>query len=356
MKKSSFIMFFVVFALLSCRRGDFGEVAPNEQHIQFSESGFWVVNEGQFGFANGEVSFINPNTYEVQNSVFASANGFQPGDIPFRLFADGNIMLLTVNSSSKVYILNRHNFKIKHTISSIISPREIVKVSNLRYAVSSFANDSIYFLSLNDGFPVVSPLYTGKSTESLMVNNNLLYASNWSSYGGNYDNTTVQIINIQLNQLTGYIQVGKEPNSMVIDKNNRLWILCGGGFMNEEIPRLFKINLLTNEIEKEFVFPSQYTTPFSLSIDSKGEFLFFINKHIYRMHVNDTLLPSAELINGGNKNFYALGTDIYEDIIIVADAGNYQVPGKVILYNMFGQEISSFIVGIIPGYILGNRN
>ena len=43
------------------------------------------------------------------------------------------------------------------------------------------------------------------------------------------------------------IEVGIEPESMVIDKNNMLWVLCNGGWMRENFAELDGINTATND-------------------------------------------------------------------------------------------------------------
>ncbi len=354
MIKIPFSILCVFFVLLSCRRDDFSEVRPHEPVAQFSENGFWVVNEGLFGFGNGEISFIDPMKNEVYNGVFASANSFSPGDIPFDLYVDNQSVLLTVNNSGRLWILQREDFKVRFHIQPIISPRHIEKISGDYFAVSSFANDSLYFIDLRSGSPVVVSMFTGKSTESLLMAGNVLYAANWSAYGGSYNNSTIQIIDPHGRNVLGHIQVGKEPNSMAVDKDGKLWVLCSGGFMNEEIPRLCRISLLSHQVEKEFLFPSQNMSPFSLSIDQKGETLYFINEHIYSMNIYDSGLPVEPLILSDSENFYMLGAGLYADTIIATDAGNYQVPGKVILFDNNGNALNSFGAAIIPGCLRRN--
>jgi hypothetical protein len=355
MKNKIIFLICVIVITISCKRDNFNEKFPKNPVPIFNPNGFWVVNEGTFGFGNGDVSFIDPLKNEISNGIFASANGIPVGDIPFDIFVDHNAILLSVNNSGKLWVLQKDSFKIKFNIAPMISPRHIEKISNNNYAVSSFANDSLYFVDLSSENPVVTSMFTGKSTESLLMAGNKLYVTNWSSWGGNYDNSTVQIIDPFARIVLGQIQVGKEPNSMAIDKNGKLWVLCSGGYLNEEIPRLFRISLLTHQVEKEFLFPSQNMSPFSLSIDRAGQELNFINVHIYRMNIDDAELPVSPLIQADTENFYALGAGIYTDTIIATDAGDYMTPGKVYLFDKSGNTLKSFDVGIIPGTVVENK-
>jgi len=355
MKINAFILSMIILLLSSCRRGDFGEVRPDDPVSEFSDNGIWVVNEGLFGFGNGDISFIDLDQGIVTNSVFSTVNGLPPGDVPFYLLVDGDHILLSVNNSSKVFILQRFDFQVKLLIAPVTSPRHIVKTGENSYAVSTFAHDRIYLLNTAGEVPDVTTIYTGKSTESLLVSGDYLYAANWSSYGGNFNNSTVQIIHIPTGQLTGEIQVAKEPNSMAVDKNGKLWVLCSGGFLNEEIPALFRINLQTNSVEKEFLFPSAQMSPFALTIDRGGEVLYFINQHIFKMPVDAQQLPDLQWVSSGGENFYNLNAGIFSDTILIADAGNYQVPGRVLMYSSSGVRLNEYSVGIIPGCMAGNR-
>jgi hypothetical protein len=355
MKISAFVLSLLIVILFSCRRGDFGEVRPDDPVSEFSENGIWVVNEGLFGFGNGDISFIHQDPGVVANSVFSTVNGFPPGDVPFYLLVDGDHILLSVNNSSKVYVLQRFDFQVKLLIAPVTSPRHIVKTGENSYAVSAFAHDRIYLLNTAGEVPDVTTIYTGKSTESLVVSGDYLYAANWSAYGGNFDNSTVQVIHIPSAQLIEEIQVTKEPNSMVVDKNGKLWVLCSGGFLNEETPALLRINMQNNFVEKEFLFSSAQMSPFALTIDRAGEELYFINQHIFKMSVTAPQLPELAWVSSSGENYYNLNAGVFNDTILVSDAGNYQVPGRVLMYSSSGVKLNEFTVGIIPGCMAGNR-
>jgi len=337
-----------MFFANSCRRDDFSEVRPPEVVPKFKSGGIWVVNEGLFGWANGEISFIDLQEDTIFNGIFSAANNIQAGDIPFDLFPDEETILLTVNNSDKIWILSKDDFTINTYVQSIKSPRHIEKYGNKQYAISSFANDSLYFLDLRGNLPTVTAIYTGKSTEKLLCFGNILYAANWSSYGSSHLNNSIQIIDVHNKTLVGSIQVGKEPNSMVKDKNNNIWVLCSGGYMNEEKPRLCKISTITNTVISVFEFPLITQSPFSLSISFEGEYLYYINEHIYTMSIYDYALPTSPLIESGDMNFYSVNASMFAESIVVADAGNYQTAGNVLIYKTNGQKTAHFPAGIIP--------
>jgi hypothetical protein len=347
-----FILILVLF--ISCKKDKpFGPVEPAETTPTFMKHGLWVVNEGIFGQANGELSFISLSENKVYNNVFRSANEIYAGDIPLCMTFNNDKAILTVNNSSKIYILNRNDFKISNTIS-VLSPRMIVAINDSIFAISSFANEILYFLTLHNTSYKLDSLHLGKSSEKILVKDNFLYALNWSAYGGNYENNTLQIINITHKKLEKTIQLTKEPNSMALDLSDNLWVLCSGGFMNEEKPKLYNINTKTKNIIQSFEFPEISSSPFALSINKQGTELYFINNHVYKMNIDDTELPTKPFIEANQRTFYALHADIIENKIIVNDVKNYQVNGNILLFNLDGTLHKQYEVGINPGVVVDN--
>ena len=58
------------------------------------------------------------------------------------------------------------------------------------------------------------------------------------------------VINTINDVVVDSIEVGAEPESMAIDKNGMIWVLCNGGWMRQNNAELIQINSLTNAVEK----------------------------------------------------------------------------------------------------------
>ena len=109
-----------------------------------------------------------------------------------------------------------------------------------------------------------------RSSESIVIEGSNAYISNWM--GG----MEVMVINTVNNKVVDSIMVGVEPESMVLDKNNMLWVLCNGGWARNNFAELIGINAVTNLIEKEFVFPTKVASPSCLQIDGMAK-LFILS-------------------------------------------------------------------------------
>jgi DNA-binding beta-propeller fold protein YncE len=198
---------------------------------------------------------------------------------------------------------------------------------------------------------ILGVIQTGKSTENMVMIGTRVFAANWSAYNQTGSNNTIQVIDVAFDALVDSIQVVKEPNSMVVDKNNKLWVLCSGGYLNEEIPALHCINPDNLEIIRTMYFESNELSPEHLTINGTGDTLYYINQSVYRLGINDTQLPDQAFVHKGNHNFFTLGVDPEKSQVVVTDAGNFVQNGNVFRYSPDGILIDSAQVGIIPGFI-----
>lgn len=179
---------------------------------------------------------------------------------------------------------------------------------------------------------------------------NLIFTNCWS-----YDNK-ILIINSYNDQLIDSIEVLKQPNSMVIDRDNKIWVLSDGGFegspFGNEQAGLLEIDAETYEIERTFRFNNN-DRPLNLCINPSGDTLYFLNKHIWKMAVSEKRLPEKPFIlspyAGLYGGFYSLAIDPGNKDIYVGDAIDHRQNGFTYRYNNSGKLIDSFKVGISPG-------
>lgn len=346
--KISIFLFLIALITVQCRRDDFSEIKPPAPPPLFETDGIWCINEGLLGQGNGEISFINRHRNTISHNVFYSVNGIRPGDILCDMLIDDSLIILTVNNSHRIWIMRKNDAKIIQVIENVRYPRHIAKIGNKRYVISAFAHDSMYVLNYHNGQFAVNRVYTENPTENIIVMNNKVFVSHWSAFGGSYTNRSISIFEIQSLAKIASIQVGKEPNSMVIDRDGFLWILCSGGFDNSEYPTLWKINPQSSQVIKTYTFNQLNSSPFSLSIDPSGEWLYYINTDIYKMHIHQSNLSEQPFIYAQQRNFYQIDASIDENFIFVADAKNFTLPGEILVYDNSGQVQQTFQAGIIP--------
>ena len=315
--------------------------------------GFFVVNQGNYTMANASLSFFNSDSAKMTNHLFYKVNNVPLGDVGQSMNLWDDYGFVVVNNSGIIYVIDKNDASYVGKITGLQSPRFMCFVHQDKAYVSDIQRPEIAVVDLGS-FEVTDKIYTGKSVENMVYTNNKVFACNWSDYYTIKPNNTIQIIDPQVDEVIDSIVVVKEPNSMVVDSEGFLWVLCSGGFMNEEIPALFRINTSTLEIEMKFNFPDIAYSPNQLTVNSSGDTLYFINQHIYRLSIHDSQLPLLPLIESENKTFYALAIDPSNSQIVVSDAKNYVMDGYIYRFQSNGTLIDSAKAGVIPGQIVFN--
>ncbi len=343
-----FLLIAGILLIAGCEPGE--NVTPDNENIDLPGSfkpGVFIINEGNFGWGNGSVSFFDFTESKVYNHLFQKANDRVLGDVPQSMFIMDSLGFIVVNNSGKIEVVNMENFRSVNTITGLTSPRYFLPVSELFAYVSDLYSGLITQVRLDD-FIITKTIETGMSTEQMIKIGDELFVANWS--GGN----KILVIDIVEGKLVDTIDVIMEPNSMVMDNNHKLWVLCSGGYLNEEIPAIFRIDPVTREKEKIFRFSVLESSPSHLCINGLGDTLYFLNNGIFQMPVSDTEIPSEPLVQTG-KLFYSIGIDPENGIIYAADAVDYQQKGKIFRYLPEGALKDSFDVDIIPGSFVFNR-
>ncbi|MBK7854764.1 MAG: hypothetical protein IPJ79_07515 [Bacteroidetes bacterium] len=165
----------------------------------------------------------------------------------------------------------------------------------------------------------------------------------------NYLSDKLYVINTLTDVLTDSIAIGIGSNSIVEDKNGKLWVLCSGSISNAVNASLHRINPLNNSVELSFTFSNPTETPWRLNMNSGNDTLYYLNNDLYRMSITALSLPPAPFIAHGTKNFYGLGINPASNEIYVSDAIDYVQRGKIYRYDATGTQLNTFLAGIIPG-------
>jgi DNA-binding beta-propeller fold protein YncE len=341
---SKIILLLVIpLATLSCLKVS-DPINIDVENSFLSGQGAFVVNEGNFRGGNGSLSFFSYDSARLYNNVFMFVNKRPLGDIPYSMTIYGSRAYLVVNNSGKIEVADRYTLISIATINGLISPRYLAAINDVKAYVTSLYSDSVAIVNLETN-AITGYIDLGCSSESIITYQSLAFVANW--VGGN----KVFVINTMNDSLIDSIEVGTEPESMVMDINNYLWVLCNGGWQRENFAELIAINTFGNTIEKRFTFPSINDSPTSLQIDGTGGTLFFLDNGIKRMSIYDNEIPQTPFITPLDRNFYKLGINPSNNEIFVTDVSDYQHKGSLLRYSAQGGLISEYPSEIIPGEI-----
>jgi YVTN family beta-propeller protein len=336
----------ILLLLLSCSKEEVGPQCVNCED-EITETKFadvLITNEGTFNWNNGSISLYKPSTQSISQNIFSQANNNLPiGDVVQSITQINNKAYIAVNNSNKVEVVDLNSFNSLATITGFTSPRYFLPIDNNKAYVTDLYSNSIQIVNLNSN-SISGNIPTSGWTEELLLFNDSVYVCDMT-------NDNLLILDPSNNTLVDSIKVGESPNSIVIDQNDKIWILCSGG-INSSTPKLIKFNPQTRSIESTFSFTNISESPSSLEINNDRNQLYYLNANVYKMSINNISLPSSPIISSNNNTYYGLGIDPINEDIYVSDAIDYVQNGIVFRYSSTGALIHQFNSGIIPGSFL----
>lgn len=333
----------VLVALISfsCERNS-GPVIIDPSGSIISGPGVFILNEGNFMAGNGSLSFFSYDSSRIINHLFSTVNKYPLGDIPHSMKISGNNAYIVVNNSNKIEVVKATNLEMTTTISGLKSPRHIEILNNNKGYVTSIWSDSVTIIDMTI-CSISGYINIRRSSETIAVVDVYAYIANW------YAGDELIVIDIRNDLVVDSIKVGAEPESMVVDKNNTLWVLCNGGWERKYFAELIAVNTVTNEITKRFVFPDINDSPTSLQINKGRDTLYYLEKGVKRMSVNAAELPDIPFIAETGRPYYKMSVYPETGDIFVTDPVDYQQKGFVLRYRRDGSLASTVEADIIPG-------
>jgi streptogramin lyase len=340
--KSKVVYIIVSILLIGCMK-DEQWVKEHQQTGGNLPKGVFIVNEGNFMYGNSTLSYYDPVKHQVTNDIFYNFNGLPLGDVGQSMNKLGDKGYIVMNNSGKIYIIDLATGKYTGKIAGLTSPRYIHFINSQKaYITDLYAGRiTIYNPEKNQITGSVNTR-AHASTEQMVQIGDHVYVSCWS-----FDNTILKI-DIKSDSITQEIKTGRQPGSIVADKENHLWVMCDGGWGKNGtgIPMLQKINPETGSIDFSLNLPSDANAK-RLAINGTRDTLYFIDKGIWKMDIHADKLPSSPFIP--NKQlFYGLAVNPENSEIYFSDAIDYSQKGIVYRYSSSGEGIDSFKTGIIP--------
>lgn len=334
LKSDKLVSFFLCIAICftNCRPPERrGEVVPD------FVSGVYVTNEGNFQFGNSTISYFDEQSRHVTNDVFSASNGFSLGDVCQSMVQIGAHYYIVVNGSGRVEVVDTANFKVVKTITGCQSPRYILPVSSTKAYLTDLYDNKVHIVNLATN-EITGSIYIPTWTEALVYENNKVYVSApHSKY--------VFIVDPLQDVIIDTIETGEGVNSMVLDKNNALWLLSNGD-LGVHPPFLAKVNVNTDEI----IFKEILDHPGGgLTCSNNLETLYWLERGVVKLSVDSIVSKRSTIIPEGTHNWYAIGIHPFTEDIYVSDAFDYVQSSEVFIYTKEGVQKSTFTTGIISG-------
>lgn len=314
-------------------------------------NGLFIINEGNFQYGNASLSYYDPETGKVQNEVFLRANGYKLGDVAQSMAVRNGIGWILMNNSHVIFAIDVNTFKEIGRIENLTSPRYIHFISDTKAYVTQLWDNRIFIVNPatyeTTGYISVPgmSMQTG-STEQMVQYGRYVFCNCWS-----YQNKIIKI-DTETDRVVDELTIGIQPTSLVLDAYGKLWTVTDGGYEGSpngyEQPRLYKIDAATFSIEQSWDF-NFGDAPSEMQINGDRTRILWINHDIWQMDVTATRLPVVPLIETRGTIYYGLTVNPHNDDIYIADAVDYQQPGKIYRYTEDGELIDEFYTGVTPG-------
>lgn len=333
------------------------------------DQGVLVLNQG-LG-ATSSLSYISSDLATSQNDIYFAVNPALPAlggfgqDVGF----NNDQAYVVLDNSNSIQIINRYSMANIGAISTGMNHPRYIAFANNKIYVSNQAD----FADLSDDFISVYNIQTnaliktiavpGGSAEKVVVGGNSLYVAQGGEFGtGN----KIVVINTVADTVASSITVGDSPNSLQIDNNGFLWVLCGGNskyYPSAAIATagtLVKINLNTNAIVNSFSFTDASLYPNNFTVFGSNGY-YMVGQKVYKMALTDAVLTTDAAFTtvAQTPNAFALKANR----IYIADAVNFNSNGKVYVYSLgsipdsqpIGTLQQTFTVGLVPAGFYFNQ-
>ena len=321
--------------------------------------GVFVVNEGNFTHGNASISFYNRDSMKVTNDLFTRVNARPLGDVAQSMAEHYGKYYIVVNNSGKVEVVDKNDFTSLGAITGLDQPRYFLGIDTAKAYVSQWGADgytgAIAIVNVRTK-KVLKTIATGAGAEKLIQVDGSVYVVNSGGYG---IDSTVAVINPNTDQLVTKIKVGYNPVALIADKNNKIWVLCGGKWKGdysglEKPGELVKVNPANNQVELTLSFASMDGSfnRKSLSINSSKDKIYYtLDGKLYEQSVDNNTLNTTVKIS---REFYNVAVDPSTGWLYGADQRNGTTNGWIIRYNQNYNRVDSFQVAIFPDEIFFN--
>ncbi|MEL7834905.1 YncE family protein [Fodinibius sp. Rm-B-1B1-1] len=357
-KRYLLYLFAITIFTVSC--GDDNSTSPEPDPLETTS--VYVTNEGNFSDGNGSVTSYDPADKSSLKNAFEDANNRPLAGIIQSAHVDGDRMYLVINSANKIEVVDKESMESLGTIEMSVSPTAIEVIDD----ETAFATtldyqadiDSISVLDLSSMEETGQRIGVGNSPRDIVRVGDQIYVTNNGSGYGN----TISIIDAESNSVEQTIEVGTGPSQMVVDNEDRIWIVCNGRVSydesTEDVPgSIYLLDGQTGQIlnfieSDDIVASSGYKYRLALNIeDARG---YLLNNGISMIDMNDVTLSDDKLID---RAFNAIGYLGPEQRIYVGQSNGYSQPGQALLYDLEGAAVDSFAAGIAPnGFHFVNEN
>lgn len=330
--------------------------------------GFYLLNEGNMGSNKATLDFYNYATGVYRKNIYPEQNPTivkELGDVGNDLKLYGSRLWAVINGSNLIEVMDARTARHLGSVS-IPNGRYLAFAGRYAY-ISSYAGEIKLDPNARLGYvakvdtatlEVVATCAVGYQPEEMAILGDKLYVANSGGYRApNYDNT-VSVIDLTSFTEIEKIPVGINLHHILADRQGMLWVTSRGNY--KDIPSsLYLLDPQQRRVVKRFEQAVTamaryhdklylYAQPYVGATKGKPSYAVIDTK-------SQSLLPHSFLSEAEAKKIttpYGIAVNPETGDILIADAGNYVLPGTLYVFNSRGTERWHTKTGQIPGQIV----
>ncbi len=282
-------------------------------------NGILIINEGNFGWGYGTLSFYQKATKTVEHEIFRAANDRILGNVVQSATRLDTLIYIVVNNSKKIEIVSAFSMQSLGKIEGLVSPRYLVFSDGKAYCTDIYSG----YISILKDNKVIDKIQTGTWTERMVVVGDKIFVEDKSGF----------ILVLLDNKIKTKIKTDGSPNGLTLWQN-QVWTLSNDS--------LLSINPQSETITKKWALPASPNRARIVVCGADDLWILFGN--IWKFDGNDFTL----FFEGKNKNLYALAAK--DKILAFADVKDYVSPSEIYLFDNYA-PLDTLQGGVITGEI-----
>ena len=312
-----------------------------------SQSGIYILNEGNFNMNNSSLSFYDFKTGNVIQDYFLQQNNRGLGDVANDLKVFGSKLYCVVNNSEQLEVLSLATAKTIKRISFVgKQPRNIEFFQNKAY-VTCF-DGSVVRIDTNT-LIIDGTATAGSNPEGICFSNNKMYVANSGGLDYPMTSNTISVINPITMSLIKTIPVAIGPRIIKSDSYGDVYVACTGNY-GDISPSFHRIDSQIDEVVQNFNLPVQN---FTISGTNAYLYSYDYNDNSKWFKVLDVItenIVKENFITDGTQITipYGIAVDPLTHDVYITDAVDFTSTGDVYCFNPNGVKKFQFEAGINP--------
>lgn len=322
-----------------------------EEEARYS-NGALVVNQGNFGSADGSLDFFYFENDQLVPFVYQKENDEAINSIIEDVAFHNDRMYIVANRADQIIVTDADSLNTIASITAedLLTPRYFTASGDKGYvsvwgpyeADYSLKNSTVAVLDLNSN-SILSYIPVPAGPEGIVAIGNKVFVANSST-------DTITVINSGTEAVVEKIKTYVAPKHFVVDEANKLWVVYGSGNIARINPETYeeellielsgdtpsgKIQLVNNTL---YYHTSRYSEDYSKTFNA-----------VYALDLSSASPAPVQILEKENLKTFAVQPEtgnIFGGIAVGADAGT------VVVFDQEGNELYNFAAGKFPHEII----